>query len=327
MAELKHETSREQTRSKKVSKPHFERELFVVALLVLGSSFSNIISQQDAVHFALTWSLVNTHAPWLNGTMYAGQPYVIESGGHLVSSLPPGLAFFGFAFVAPAQVILPMEPSVAAAYLATYFACVVGALACVVFFRLAKMFGSVRSSLLLTLVFTFGTSMWLYSRIYLPEGLATLLGISSVYFAMRSSRSSEEDNTPPKRTVYLSFYLSGILLGLAVFVDNMAAFLVVPIAIYITLHRESIIDGIKSRAARLPVFIAGLMVGSIPIWYYDAITTGNIFSAPYGLPIIGGVPPSAYENGGLIQGLYQLILSPQSGLLLFTPFLQRRMKS
>ena len=303
----------------------------MVALLVFGASFSNIISQQDAVHFALSWSLVNTHSAWLNGTMYSGQPYVTASAGHLVSSLPPGLAYFGFAFVAPAPLILPMEPSVVAAYLATYFACITGALACIAFYKVARMFAGGRSSILLSLVFVFGTSMWIYSRMYLPEGLATLLGIASVYFLLRSFSfglpARGEYSSAARRVAYPSLYLSGILLGLAIFVDNMSVFLVVPIAAYIALRQRGSggLGLLHQRRRSLPlakltIFILGLIVGSIPTWYYDAITTGSIFTAPYGNPIIGGVPSSAYESG-LLQGLDRSILSPQGGLLLFTPFL------
>jgi len=266
----------------------------------------------------MTWSLVNSHTLWLNSVLYAGEPYVTQIGQHVFSSLPPGLSFLSFPFVLPALLFLPSQSSVIAVYLATYSSCVFGALASVAFFKLAKMFGGVRSSVLLTLVFAFGTSMWIYSRAFLPEGLATLLGIASVYFVLRNrekERDSESDESAKRN--FGGMLLSGILLGLAIFVDNMAIFLIVPILLYLAIvpRRNSF------RKTGFFVFVLGLIVGAVPTWLYDWAVTGNVFSSPHGVPLIGGVNPSDYGLTTFFQGLYQEIFSPESGLLLFTPFL------
>jgi hypothetical protein len=305
--------------------PHYERELFGIALLVFGATFSNIISQQDAVHFALTSSLVNSHTIFLNSTLYSGEPYVKQVGSHSVSALPPGLAFFGSPVIAPSGIILPLQPSVVAAYLATYFSCVIGALALVFFYRMARMFGSARSSLIAAVVFAFGTSMWSYSRMYLPEGLATLFGIGSVYCVLWARRRQKERNALGAREdarslmrEILPVVLGGFLLGLAAFVDNMAVYFAVPLFLFLLLRPN--VDGIVNRLSGLLAFSLGLLAGALPIAYYDYLTTGSPLTAPYGIPLFGGVPLAAY-NENFFRGLYLLILSPASGVLFFTPFL------
>ena len=309
------------------SKMHYERELFVIALLVFGASFSNIVSQQDLIHFALTWSLVSTHSLSLNSTLYAGQPYTYQVRGQVFSALPSGLAFFGSVFVAPAVVILPLEPSVAATFLAVYFSCIMGAVATVLFFKTARLLGGLKSSLLLSLIFAFGTGLWLYSRIYLPESLAVTLGIASVYLILRAEfdekgevrlQGSIPATGAPSKKWIAAWTLSGMFLGLAIFVDNTSVFLSIPILLYLSFCRGTLLRA-KTRLGSLITFISGLLVASIPTVYYNYATTGDAFRAPYGIPLLGGVQMSSY-NDNFFVGLYDLLLSPKSGLLLFSPF-------
>ena len=309
-----------------------ERELFVVCLLVFGASMSTIISSQDAIHFALTWSLATSRAIWLNANVFSGQLYTVQIGGDTYSALPPGLAFFTFGLVAVAQMITPMDPSASGVYIATYFSSIFAALAAVLFFKTARMFGSVRASAYLTIVFAFGTNLWIYSRIYLPEALATCLGLASVYCLLRahqdcvaSAREEARDQgylgqplrKKRRTTVPTLTFLSGLLLGITVFVDNVAFFFIIPIFLFLIFDIWP--PEASSKVGSIISFVVGTLIGFIPIWAYDLATTGSVFNAPYGDPFIGGVQLSNYTfNFG--HGLYEALLSPGSGLILFTPF-------
>lgn len=311
-----------------------ERELFVACLLVFGASMSTIIGKQDVIHFALTWSLATSRTIFLNTNAFSGQFYTVQLGGHTFSALPPGLAFFTFAVVSLAQIISPIDPQASAVYIATYFSSIFGALAAVFFFKTARMFGSVRASAFLTVVFAFGTSLWIYSRIYLPEALATFLGLASVYCLLKAHEITvvspkekleqevhygkfNKKRLTKNLTVPALTFLSGLLLGATVFVDNMAIFFIVPIFLYLIFEVRP--HEISSKIASFQSFIFGILIGFFPIWLYDIATTGNAFTAPYGSPFIGGVPVSNYTfNFG--YGLYEILISPGSGLLFFTPF-------
>jgi 4-amino-4-deoxy-L-arabinose transferase-like glycosyltransferase len=312
-----------------------ERELFVVCLLVFGASITTIISSQDAIHFALTWSLATARTIWLDSNVYSGQLYTVQLAGHTYSGLPPGLAFFTFSIVSIAQMITPMDPSASGVYIATYFSCIFGALAAVLFFKTARMFGSERASAYLTFVFAFGSSLWIYSRIYLPDALATCLELASVYFLLRAHQACvvaareqvldnrdhnwrlrlKKEETTGNVTVLT--FLSGLFLGLTVFVDNMAIFFAVPLFLYLAF--EIWPPQATAKLATIFSFLIGAFIGFIPILGYDLTITGDSFKAPYGDPFIGGVPSSSYTFN-LGHGLYQALLSPASGLLLFTPF-------
>ncbi|MGH2638313.1 MAG: hypothetical protein ACRDF4_03375, partial [Rhabdochlamydiaceae bacterium] len=150
--------------------------------------------------------------------------------------------------------------------------------------------------------------------------------IASVNCMLKIMRGGKEEDRMPDALIInnvLCALSAGILLGLMIFVDNMAVFFVVPIFIYLIalLHHRGLARAKNNLVAVLVTFMAGLGMGSIPLGYYDLITTGNIFTAPYGLPLIGGLEPSSYSHYYFLQGLFQAILSPRSGLLLFTPFL------
>lgn len=311
-----------------------ERELFVACLLVFGASMSTIIGRQDVIHFALTWSLATSRNIFLNTNAFSGQLYTVQLGVHTYSALPPGLAFFTFAAVSLAQIISPIDPQASGVYIATYFSSIFGALAAVFFFKTARMFGSERASAFLTIVFAFGTSLWIYSRIYLPEALATFLGLASVYCLLRAheitvinpKEKSEQEvhygefnrqRLTKSLTVPALTFLSGLLLGITAFVDNMAIFFFVPVFLYLIFDIRP--HEISSKIASFQSFIFGTVIGFFPIWLYDIATTGNAFTAPYGSPFIGGVPVSDYTfNFG--HGLYEILISPGRGLLLFTPF-------
>ena len=293
---------------------------------------SAIISSQDAIHFALTWSLATSRTIWLDTSVFSGQPYTVQLGTHTYSALPPGLAFFTFAVVSLAQMITPLDPSASAVYIATYFSTIFGALAAVLFFKTARMFGSERASAFLTLVFAFGTSLWVYSRIYLPEALATCLGLAAVYCLLSARQKVSQgevvdleagesnDANPQPRSLRLpvSIFLSGLLLGITVFVDNVAIFFYVPIFLWVIFDVSTL--ELSNKLANIFFLILGTFVGFIPILLYDIASTGNALSAPYGNPFIGGVQLSSYSLNFFGQGLYEILFSPASGLFLFTPF-------
>jgi hypothetical protein len=315
--QLIHRTNEEKPHTKKRQRHLVERELFVIGLLVFGASMSTLISAEDSIHFALAWTLATTKSVWLNGLLYGSQAYTVHIGGHTLSALPPGLAFFTFEIVGISQSFLPMDPTIAGEYIGTYLSCVFGALALLLFYKTARMFGSERSATILSLVFAFGTSLWFYSRMYLPEALATFLGVLAVYCALRASAERPEGTKRVREIVPFAF-LSGLSLSLAVFADNMLIFFFVPIFLYLVFRVRQ--PNAMVKILSVPYFLAGTIIGFVPIAYYDYFTTGNIFSAPYGQVLLGGVQPSAYtlQFG---TGLYDLLLNPVSGLLFFTPFI------
>lgn len=220
-----------------------------------------------------------------------------------------------------------MDPSASGVYIATYFSTIFGALAAVLFYESARMFGSERVSAFLTIVFGFGTSIWFYSRIFLPEALATCIGLASVYCLLKAhqmrtvNREEEEPYFKGRRKVNalvpLLTFTSGILLGVAGSVDNMTFFFLLPIFLYLIMGIWP--PRLSSKVASILSFMIGTLIGLTPTLAYDFFTTGNALTAPYGIPFIGGVQLSSYTFN-FAQGLYDALLSPASGLLLYTSF-------
>ncbi len=293
--------------SRKILRSGRGEELFLVALVVYAASVSSIVSIQDGTHFALTWSIATSHSFSLGNGLYAGQQYTTKLGGNVFSSLPPGLSFFGFVFVEMIHSLLPRSSSaLVSEYAVAFLSAVIGALTVYFFFLLSRLFAGERISSLLAILFAFGTGMWIYSRVYLPEGLATLLGMVAVYCVLAGLRSPPGERSYP----LLLALSSGIALGLMYTVDNMGIFFLPPLIIFLLASRRLYSAG---------SLIGGFILGAIPFAYYDLSTTGGLFTAPYGLGILGGIPQTAYSLGNLLPGLYELLLSPQSGLLLFSP--------
>ena len=222
------------------------------------------------------------------------------------------MSFFGFGIVEIIHSLLPsssysstLSPLVSE-YAVALLSALIGAVAVYFFYVIARLFGSERISSFLALIFAFATGMWIYSRVYLPEGLATLLGMVSVYCILVGSPRRENAKSYPI-LVPLS---SGIALGLMYTVDNMGIFFLPPLILFLVGKRKLI---------SIVSFLEGFALGAIPFAYYDISTTGNLFSAPYGLGIFGGVPASAYAPANLLSGIFTLLISPQSGLFLFSP--------
>lgn len=292
------------------------QELFLVALVVYASSAAAIISAQDGTHFALTWSIATSHSFSLGNGLYAGVQYITRLGGpgnNIFSSLPPGLSFYGFGIAEIIHSLLPSSSSSSSSalvseYAVALFSALVGAVAVYFFYIIARLFGSERVSSFLAMLFAFGTGMWIYSRVYLPEGLATLLGMGSVYCILVVSQPRGNAKSYP----ILLPLSSGVALGLMYTVDNMGIFFLPPLVLFL-FAKKKLIPTVS--------FLEGFVLGATPFAYYDISTTGNLFTAPYGLGIFGGVPAAAYAYSNLLSGFFGLLISPMSGLFLFSPFL------
>jgi hypothetical protein len=316
----------------------YGKELFAIVFTVFAFSTSGIVSQQDGTHFALTWSIARGHHSFslsndASSSYSSGYVTTKITGQDTYSMLPPGLSFFGLAFVAPGQAVQSYS-AIVGEYLAPIFSSLAGGFAVFFFYYKLLRFFSItrRSSSFIALVFAFGTGMWVYSRLYLPEALATLLGIAAVYFTLLATRAMTTATTPLKlngeleyrRGIIMFSTVSGILLALMFTVDNMAIFFGAVLISYLLVTAAFRNKDGRFSFAVLPLFITGLVLGFVPFMYYNFYTTGNILSPPYGFSsiLLGGVSSQAYGSN-LCQffiGLFRNIPSPQSGLFFFTPF-------
>ncbi len=198
----------------------------------------------------------------------------------------------------------------------TLFNPVIGALGCFVFFRLASRFNfSIRTSLILALIFGLCTVAFPYARLFLSEPLTGLLLMVAAWLALMSSRVEP-----------LPGILGGGALALAA-CNNTVAFLAFPIFFVFFL-----IDGVKEKE-RLgvrhfgDVRLAGLVFFSLlalgEYAWYNHVAGESYFSSKYFQEV--GPKSELYPNGlsgfsyPLLAGVYGLLFSPARSIFLYSP--------
>ncbi|PZR98496.1 MAG: hypothetical protein DLM69_08610 [Candidatus Chloroheliales bacterium] len=196
-----------------------------------------------------------------------------------------------------------------------------------------------RAALLVALLYAFATFSWPHSRTQFAEPLSALLMFASLYFAWRGTSGSgqqgvmnhaptETDNvgaqfiTPdaepmtiiPHSSLLTPHFVSGLLLAaaLATKFQNLIVFPIIFVYVFWLVRRR----GGSRWWLGVIGWLAGFVIGYLPLGLYNSHFFGGFFSSGYGdasgiKDIVFAIPMN--------QGLYDLLLSPGKGLLWFAP--------
>ncbi|HST04167.1 MAG TPA: hypothetical protein VLQ48_05465 [Chloroflexia bacterium] len=196
----------------------------------------------------------------------------------------------------PLRLILSSYNALIAAGLVALFAALGAALGCT---RKANIVGA--------LALGFCTFLWPHSRTFFSEPLTALALFASFYMALVAISPDSAATT----RVNLRLVASGALFALALatkvqYVVALPAFL-----IYVAWHAAQTNHPRKPQfAARsLLAWLLGLVLGALPLLYYDWSLFGSPFSTGY------GASPTNILTNPLADGLLGLLLSPGKGLL------------
>jgi len=218
-----------------------------------------------------------------------GGPPAPGPNDHVCSVFPPGMAILALPFFAP-LVIAGFDPLDLG--LLVRMGHVVGALvevlATLVLWSCVRRFVGPRWSLVLVLLYFFGTSvrtiasqaLWQHSGVHLAVALALSLVL-------------REESVGYGREL-----VAGLALGLGTVVRQTTALVALGIG------------GLSPR--RLLAGLAGAAIGAAPLLAYNYLAFGSPLEQGYGTKPF---------DAPIATGLYGLLLSPSRGLLIYTPYL------
>ncbi len=243
-----------------------------------------------------TWAMSPSHAlvqvPGIDGRMY--------------SQYGPGQSLAAVPWVAVGLLVGDLFPKAQQGYplrlvLGSYNALIMAGLVGL-FAAMGLALGySRRTALFSACVLAFATFLWPHSRTFFSEPLVALALFASFYLLYIATAP---DLSPRARTG-LCLVASGALFALAVatkvqYVVAMPAFL-----LYLGWRFVE-----ARRNLQPPIFwLAGLLVGLIPLFIYNSLIFGSPLSTGY------GSNPGSTLTTPIVQGAFGLLLSPGKGLL------------
>ena len=183
-----------------------------------------------------------------------------------------------------------------------------------------------RTSLFIAGTLAFATFLWPNSRTFFAEPLVTLCLLASFYLIFRAF-SHPANSSVEQRRAQVRLLISGILFAAALAVKVQYAPAILAFLVYLLLRarRRTTNDGrrttnggsnqnskfkIQNSKWVAPVFVwlAGLTLGLLPLFWYNATAFGNPFSPGYGTNFKDFQTP-------LFEGAYGLLLSPGKGVI------------
>jgi hypothetical protein len=241
-------------------------------------------------------------------------------------------------------------------YVGAFNPLVQAATAALLFLFAARLGYRRRAALLVALLYAFATFAWPHSRTEFAEPLSALLMFAALYFAWRGGRASthqgsgqqggiypaptEGDNTRdvaggaagginptptnreiapqpliPHSSLLIPNLFSGLLLAAAL-ATKFQNLIVFPIILAYVAWLAWKGRGASRWWLAVGGWLAGFVVGYLPLGLYNLYFFGGFFSSGYGdasgiKDIVFAIPMN--------QGLYDLLLSPGKGLLWFAP--------
>lgn len=240
----------------------------------------------EAYFFRACGESTATEAP--QATRSPGGPPAPGPNDHVCSIFPPGVAFLAFPFFLP-FVLAGADPLNLALLVRVghVAAATIEVVAVLLLWSVIRRFASARWSLLLVLLYFFGTSvrtiasqaLWQHAGVHLAIAVALWL----VLVARPVSWWRES--------------LAGVALGFGTVVRQTTAVLV---------------PFLPAAHVRATIYaLVGAAIGVIPLLVYNQVAFGN--------PLEQGYGTKPFDTSPLV-GLYGLLLSPSRGLLVYEPY-------
>jgi hypothetical protein len=262
-----------------------ERQLLEGSITPVASPATNKLDS-EAYFFRACGESTATEAP--QATRSPGGPPAPGPNDHVCSIFPPGIAFLAFPFFLPFVAAgadpLNLALLVRVGHVA---AATIEVVAVLLLWSVLRRFASERWSLLLVLLYFFGTSvrtiasqaLWQHAGVHLAIALALWL----VLVARPVSWWRET--------------AAGVALGFGTVVRQTTAVLV---------------PFLPAAHVRATIYaLIGAAIGVVPLLVYNAVAFGN--------PLEQGYGTKPFDTSPLV-GLYGLLLSPSRGLFVYEPY-------
>jgi hypothetical protein len=309
-------------------------------LLVLGvyllTMSGHTYSPDEETLLALSRSLVE-QGSWAM-TPKAGLFQVTGVDGKRYSEKGPGQSLAAVPWTATGLLVGGLfqgdQAGFALRFIVGTFNALVGAGIAGLFAALCMALGySRRSGLFLGGTLAFATFLWPNSRTFFAEPLVTLCLLGSFYLIFRAFPHFTNPDVGV-RQARLRLVLSGLLFAAAIAAKVQYAPAVLAFLVYLLLlarrrtkDEGRIGPGVRSQESGLKelnnpkskiqnpksphsalIWLAGLILGLLPLFWYNAAAFGNPFSPGYGTNF------KDFQTS-LFEGIYGLLLSPGKGLL------------
>ncbi len=277
-------------------------------LLTLGATSTNGVDASIAG---------SQYALWKTGSMSLGVPpdLIVGTvdygvyGGRAYSAVAPGMAVLSYPFAYLAFAVSGGAALLGPVYLADeVFLALTASTAAFLVYRISRLYGSERVSLLTALATAFATPLWPFTTVVFSNAPGLMLSLASVYLALLSCREERRRGLAPA---------AGALLGLAMFVEYAAALFILPLALFIWR---------RSRGIRRPLaFTAASMAGPLLLLLYNYMLLGNplVFTEQLksgtSVPVTGLLTSFDLWSAPLHAAYY--FVSPYRGILLLCPVL------
>jgi hypothetical protein len=292
---------------------------FVFYLATLNGLWSSdyqasILGLQYSIWAHHTLSLGNQSDPIISSVdmgSYNGGYYSAISPGFAFLSLP--FAVLGFILDGGTLNVWGYAPLIDELFLA-----IVSSLAAFLVYRISRMYSAPVPSLLASLAFSLGTSIWPITTMVFIHGASVFLSLVSVYLILNTFRAGSIVGSK-KTTIRLA--IAGLSLGLASFVEYAAALFLIPLMVFILVESRKFRTVVRAARSLAP-FSLPFLVGPLLQLIYNKIAFGNPLIFPEEVKLSGSTSLTSQFNLVAIP-LHMIfyVLSPYRGLLFFSPIL------
>jgi len=165
------------------------------------------------------------------------------------------------------------------------------------------------ASLLVGLIFGLCTTALVYSKYFFSEPILSLCLLATAYVLFRRKSNFNKS----KRSSGYAL-LAGLILGLAM-ATNLIALLAIPVFFFYGFYRHTSKAAIHTRRYLIDILFFGLSLG------ISLVAIGVYNYARFGSPLQSGYPSWEKFDTPLLIGLWGLLLSPEKGLVFYSPVL------
>ena len=271
---------------------------------------ANVDSRMDLIHSAVndgTVKIDRYHANTIDKAFF---------DNHYYSDKAPGIAALGIPVYFLAKNIfrildIPLSPSTARYIITLFVICLPSALVSLLIFDfLLKLKKSMRFALLLSLAYSLCTPAFTYATLLYGHETSAALAFASFYLLFRTKEDPGRENK--------LLPASGFLAAYAVISEYPTGIIFLALFFYAF--------AITKKKNKALLFLAGAIVPALLLMAYNYLCFSNPFSLTYrhlSNPEFKAGSGRGFMGVSLIspKALYSILISPQKGLLFFSPFL------
>ncbi|MFQ5941451.1 MAG: ArnT family glycosyltransferase [Nitrososphaerales archaeon] len=291
----------------------YEILVFLLPLVVFVFSLNGLIADQgvSATIQGMQYSMWKNHSFDLGEK---GNPIItsIDIGlykGKYYSATSPGIGFLSLPFASVGFMLDGGDLNIFgySIIMAELFLAICASFAALFVYKICRFYAQPIPSLLAAITFAFATSVWTFTTVLFIQDASVLFSTLSVYLLLRHVKQEENRRLIP--------VLSGLSLGLAVFVEYMTALFFPVLLAYLFFKRRN--------KLLILLFTLSFLAGPSMHFIYNYVAFENPFIFPEQLKVDGQSQDlwSRFEFNDLPLHALAYIISPYRGILLFSPVL------